>query len=52
MLCKEIIAVYCENRTEHTHSLRGRNAPCLTLKQMLDVIPILLYGLENVTIFF
>jgi hypothetical protein len=33
MLFREIIAVYCENHTEHINTLRGQNAEfssCLT----------------------
>jgi hypothetical protein len=26
MLFRETVAVYCENRTEHTNTLRGQNA--------------------------
>jgi hypothetical protein len=32
MLFGEIIAVYCENRTEHTNTLCGQNAEFLNVK--------------------
>jgi hypothetical protein len=39
MLFREIIAVYCENHTEHTNTLRGQNAEILVLKQaMLNIV--------------
>jgi hypothetical protein len=38
MLFKEIIAVYCENHTEHINTLCGQNASYLTLKQVVHVV--------------
>jgi hypothetical protein len=32
MLFREIIAVYCENHTEHINTLRGQNAEVLNAK--------------------
>jgi hypothetical protein len=32
MLFREIIAVYCENRTEHINTLCGRNAEFINVK--------------------
>jgi hypothetical protein len=33
MLFKETVAVYCENRTEHTDTLCGKNARVFGLEQ-------------------
>jgi hypothetical protein len=35
MLCGETVAVYCENRTEHTDTLCGKNAEVLYENQVL-----------------
>jgi hypothetical protein len=32
---KEVIAVCCENRTEHVNTLRGQSAELVLLKQVL-----------------
>jgi hypothetical protein len=32
MLFRETVAVYCENHTEHTDTLRGQNAEFLNIK--------------------
>jgi hypothetical protein len=32
MLFRETIAVYCENRTKHTNTLRGQNAEFYCVK--------------------
>jgi hypothetical protein len=32
MLFRETVAVYCENHTEHTNTLRGQNAEFLYVK--------------------
>jgi hypothetical protein len=38
MLFGEIIAVYCENHTEHTNTLCGQNAEFWILKQMVHIV--------------
>jgi hypothetical protein len=35
MLVRETVAVYCENRTEHTNTLCGQNADFLILNHMV-----------------
>jgi hypothetical protein len=38
MLFREIIAVYCENHTEHINTLCGQNAVILMLKQVVHMV--------------
>jgi hypothetical protein len=40
MLFRETVAVYCENHTEHTDTLRGQNAEFffLILKQVVHIV--------------
>jgi hypothetical protein len=42
MLFREIIAVYCENHTEHTNTLCGKNIEFIMLKQVVPKIAIVL----------
>jgi hypothetical protein len=47
MLCRETVAVYCENHTEHINTLCGQNAGILYikaggtlgLKELMDYTP-------------
>jgi hypothetical protein len=34
MLFRETVAVYCENHTEHTNTLRGQNAESYYVKEI------------------
>jgi hypothetical protein len=38
MLFRETAAVYCENRTEHTNTLRGQNAAFCVLKKVVHIL--------------
>jgi hypothetical protein len=42
MLFGETVAVYCENHTEHTDTLCGKNTEILMLKQMVYIVTTLL----------
>jgi hypothetical protein len=37
MLFRETVAVYCENHTEHTNTLRGQNAEFCMLKEVVHI---------------
>jgi hypothetical protein len=44
MLFREIIAVYCENHTEHINTLCGQNAKYfITLKQVVRTVTTVLF---------
>jgi hypothetical protein len=38
MLFREIIAVYCENHTQHVNALYGENAELLTLNPVAHIV--------------
>ena len=38
MLFAETVAVYCENHTEHTDTLRGQNAQFLMLNHAVHIV--------------
>jgi hypothetical protein len=41
MLFREIIAVYCENHTEHMNTLCGQNVELVNVKQVVYMVTIL-----------
>jgi hypothetical protein len=47
MLLYETVAVYCENHTEHTNSIRGRIQSFSMLKKVVHIVTI---GLEKVNL--
>jgi hypothetical protein len=46
MLCRETVAVYCENHTEHQIHSVGRMQSFSVLKQMVHVVTAVLYGVN------
>jgi hypothetical protein len=49
MLFRETVGVYCENHTEHTNSLFVQNAELQLLKQVVHIITIVLYGVNDMS---
>jgi hypothetical protein len=47
MLFREIIAVYCENHTEHINTLCGQNIQPFTLKQLVHIVTAVLERVEK-----
>jgi hypothetical protein len=47
MLFREIIAVYCENHTEHINTLCGQNAQFTCVKKVVYIVTTGLKGLKR-----
>jgi hypothetical protein len=47
MLFREIIAVYCENHTEHINTLCGQNAESLMLTQVVYILTSVLQSVNE-----